>query len=45
MGIEKDISHTVAAGVRDRTGVRAESCDTGATVFVVKHDGSAEGGT
>jgi hypothetical protein len=39
---KKNIRHTVAAGVRDRTGVRADNCGT-ATVF--EDDGKAEDGT
>jgi hypothetical protein len=42
MWIENRKRHTVAAGVRDRTGVRADSCDT-ATVFA--DTGKAEVGT
>jgi hypothetical protein len=42
MWIENRKRHTVAAGVRDRTGVRADSCDT-ATVFA--DAGKAEVGT
>ena len=44
MYIERNIPHTVAAGVRDLTDVRPNDCGATTAVLVCIHDGIAEAG-